>query len=400
MGFFTGRMTCTRFKVSGERPTFFGPWALEKLMDNQIGTQRVATADGSQFGWIAGDNILDVRWDLAKNVVSDCLSFAIRLDTNKPPADLLKAYYEVEVAALASQNPSGFPSGRQKREARAVAKDRLEQEAKDGRFIRRRMIPLLWDSQTGQLLIGTESANAINRVRLLFKQTFERTLELRSAGEFAIASSAETADAIPTVFVQGGREEVSWALDEQNRDWLGNEFIVWLWHHVERESDTLTLRGDSEVAVMFARSITLECPRGQYGSDTFRSDGPTKLPETFRALRAGRLPRKCGLTLHRHDCLYELTLQAETFAIGSAKLPPTDAENERARQEERVHQVREMLMTVDMLYDKFLEERLDDDDWKRTLERIKRWLGEQSTNGESLKDAVGAAFSEAGILEE
>lgn len=111
MAFLTGRMTCTRFAVSGAMPSVFDSDHIVHLADNQIGTSRIATADGSQVGWIAGDNILDLRWDLAKNVVADCLSFAIRLDTCRPPADLLKAYYEAELAALASQNPSGLPSG-------------------------------------------------------------------------------------------------------------------------------------------------------------------------------------------------------------------------------------------------------------------------------------------------
>lgn len=251
MAFLNGRMTCNRFAVSGQHPTFFGPWAIAKLMESQIGTSRIATADGSQVGWIAGDNILDTRWDLAKNVVADCLSWAIRLDTCKPPADLLKAYYEFELAALASQNPSGLPSGRQKREARQVARDRLEQEAKDGRFTKRRMIPLLWDLRTGELLVGTASANVIDRLHVLFRQTFDRNLDMLSAGwrahgwaEFGVNTSAVD-DAAPSIFVAGQREEVAWTPDEANRDFLGNEFILWLWHHVENESDTIKLGDDS-----------------------------------------------------------------------------------------------------------------------------------------------------------
>jgi hypothetical protein len=45
------------------------------------------------------------------------------------------------------------------------------------------------------------------------------------------------------------------------------------------------------------------------------NEGPTRLPEAFRALQAGKLPRKAGLILVRHDQQYELTLQAETLAV-------------------------------------------------------------------------------------
>ena len=67
---------------------------------------------------------------------------------------------------------------------------------------------------------------------------------------------------------------------------------------------------------MLARTLTLECPRGQTGSESITSDGPTRLPEARRAIQAGKLPRKAGLTLVRHEQQYELTLQAETLAVG------------------------------------------------------------------------------------
>src|ERR1700692_4754010 len=81
MGFFSGRLTCLRFKVTGRGPRTFGPEHLEKLAAHAIGKQRVASADGTQAGWIAGDHILDTRFDLAKNIVNDALHFALRVDT-------------------------------------------------------------------------------------------------------------------------------------------------------------------------------------------------------------------------------------------------------------------------------------------------------------------------------
>ena len=69
---------------------------------------------------------------------------------------------------------------------------------------------------------------------------------------------------------------------------------------------------------MLARTLTLECPRGQTGKETIPSDGPTRLPEARRAIQAGKLPRKAGLILVRHDNQYELTLQAETLAVSGA----------------------------------------------------------------------------------
>ena len=132
MGFFTGRVTCMRFRVSGRPPRTFDTEFLDKLANHAIGKQRVASGDGSQAGWIAGDHILDTAFDLAKNVVNDSLHVAMRVDEQKIPGDLLRAYFQVELQALTANNPSGHPSAKQKRQAREYAKDRLENEAKDG----------------------------------------------------------------------------------------------------------------------------------------------------------------------------------------------------------------------------------------------------------------------------
>jgi hypothetical protein len=380
MAFFSGRMTCMRFRLNGRPLRSFGPEQLEQLAQNAIGTQKIASSDGSQAGWLAGDHILDTSFDLAKNVINDTLHFALRIDEVKIPADLLRAYYQVELRALAASNPSGFASGKQKRQAREYAKDRLETEAKDGRYLRRKAIPILWDAPANELLVGTTSVTVLDRLVTLFHQTFERKFDLLGAGRQAFAQAEATNqaravdDAVPTVFVHGGQgSQIAWVPDENNRDFLGNEFLLWLWFFLENEADTIKLADDTEVTAMVSRSLLLECPRGQFGRETISSDGPSKLPEAHRAIQAGKLPRKMGLTLVRHEAQYELTLQAESLAIGSARLPAAEAEDDRGRLEERVTQLRHLLETLDLLYAAFLERRLGDP-WIKEASRMKKWL--------------------------
>src|ERR1700676_2474932 len=100
MGFFSGRATFARYKVIGKPPRIFDGEQLSRLEQNQVGRQRLASADGIEIGWTAGEHVLDTRFDLAKNIVNDMLDFALRIDTNKLPGDLLKAYYAVDLRAL------------------------------------------------------------------------------------------------------------------------------------------------------------------------------------------------------------------------------------------------------------------------------------------------------------
>jgi hypothetical protein len=380
MGFFSGRVTFARFRVLGPSPGMFAEEHLERLRGHAIGKQRVAASDGVEVGWTAGEHILDTDFDLAKNIVNDTLHFSMRVDAHKVPADLYRAYFAQELQALARDNPSGIPSARQKKEAREVARGRIEDEAKDGRFLRRKEYPVLWDAQSNELLVGTTAATALDRLHTLFEHTFGQKFEPLSAGRlaFRLAEPREQTravdDAAPTPFVPGvSPSEVAWVVDPASRDFLGNEYLLWLWYVLEAEGDTVGLSDGSDVALMLSRTLVLECPRGQTGRESITSEGPTRLPEARRAVQAGKLPRKVGLTLVRHDHQYELTLHAETLAAGGARLPAPEAADERGRLEERVTQLRHLLETLDLLYDAFGRRRFSDG-WGKELAKIQKWL--------------------------
>jgi hypothetical protein len=380
MGFLSGRATFARYRVSGRTPSTFGPDYLERLAKHAIGRQRTASADGVEVGCVAGDHVLDTRFTLAKNVVNDTLQFALRVDTQKVPADLLRAYTQVELEGLVGPDPERPPSARQRREARANARERLETEAKDGRFLRRKAYPVLWDAAANELLVGTAAATALERLHALFQQTFDRKFEPLHAGHqaFRLAEARRQTrgvdDAGPAAFVPGlSPAELAWLPDEASRDFLGNEFLLWLWYVLDAETDTIVLADGSEVAAMLARTLTLECPRGQTGRESIQSDGPARLPEARRAIQAGKMPRKDGLTLARNGHEFELTLHAETLAVASAKLPAPEAEDEHARREERIGLLRELVETLDLLYDAFGRLRTGND-WPKELSKMQKWL--------------------------
>jgi hypothetical protein len=387
MGFFSGRVTFARYRVKGRSPRLFGPEHLGRLQSKAIGSARAVAADGVEVGWTAGGHVLDTAFDLAKNVVNDTLHFSLRVDTQKLPADLLRAYAQVELEKLAAGNPSGIPSSRQKREARETARLRLEDEARDGRFLRRKTYPVLWDARSGELLVGTTSAAAVDRLHTLFEQTFGHGFEPLTAGRqaFRLAEPRQQTrgvdDAAPSPFVPGSSpSEVAWLPDEASRDFLGNEFFLWLWFQLDGDADGIPLPDGSEVAVLLTRTLMLECPRGQTGRETIASDGPTRLPEARRAIQAGKLPRRLGLVLSRHDHQYELTLQAETLAVSGCKMPAPEAVEERPRLEERVTQLRHLLETLDLLYDAFGRKRTCDD-WPKELGRMQKWLAREERGG-------------------
>jgi hypothetical protein len=309
-----------------------------------------------------------------------------RLDTNKPPADLVKAYYEVELKALCRNNPSGFPSTRQKREAKEIARERVEQEGKDGRFLKRKCHGVLWDQARNELFLGATSANVADRFERLFGRTFgtemdggETTparLKAITAGELAVRLHPQAEDERPSEFVRGvGEPDVTWSVNDKVPDFLGNEFLLWLWYVSDDRTDTLTLPDGSEVAFMFSGGVKVEDPRGQTGHGTMNSASAPRLPEAKAAVRHGKLPRKAALTVVKSGEQFSFILQAETLAITSGKLPaPPEDTCGRAIAEHRLQAVRDLAETVEGMYAAFLQLRMGAG-WGEKLRAMQGWLG-------------------------
>lgn len=384
MSFFSGNATYTRFRyVEHVAPILRVPGnALAQLDLYTINRNHVVGKGGARFGWIAGDHVLDLTFELEKNYISDCLQFAMRVDSNSIPPELRHAYEREELAALAKGNPSGRPSKKQRKEAKENARDRLEEEAKNGKFLRRKMVPVLIDTIAKEIFVGTTSETKLDLFRELFQQTFAQRPQLLSAGtrayDLAELSSLENGirEAKPAPFAPGqSSDDIAWMPDEDCRDFLGNEFILWLWWQLDSSNDEIKLPDGTTVAAMIHKKLTLWCPKGLLGNEAFVCGGmPSRMPEARRALPLGKLPRKVGLVLVRHSQQYEFGLSAESMAITSLKLPRIDESEERARLEARVTLLRAFRETLDLLFGAFVTTRASHSAWQPELRHMQKWL--------------------------
>lgn len=381
MGFLAGNATFTRFSVKGNRPRAWGDEQLEALRKFDAGSEesRKLPLGESDIGWTAGASVLDTEFDELKQIYPDHLLFDLRVDTSKLPADLLKAYYEADLKALAKCNPSGKPSRANKKEAKASSAERLRKEAAGSHqfIVKRKCIPIVWDGVNHELYVGTVSVAHLERVSLLFTLTFpESELVLLDAGAMAMRRDPKAQDERLSDFVPGvDNPERPAFCPTDHPNFLGNEFLLWLWYTVQTDTDTIKLADGSEVTVFFSGGIKLEDPRGQTGKGTMNSDSAPKLPESHTAIRYGKLPREAALTLARNDEQYSLVLKAEPFAATQCKLPkpPADMTSSRTREEHRLQTLHDLGETLDLLYDQFLHLRLASR-WDRELTSIRGWL--------------------------
>lgn len=386
MGFLSGSVTLECFRVDGEQPRQFGQEHIKILEQFAIGQLETSSPEQADVGFLAGGHLFDLNFGLEKNVIGETLHFAVRIDTNQIPSAVRKAWLQIELAAFTADDPDKRPNKTQRQEARDAVAARCEEEAATGKFRRMQQFPVLWDAKEGILYFGGTSVAASEQCCDLCVQAFEVELRRLTAGrraqEWATAAKRRKAldDVTPSAFRAGDpRADIAWWNHEaSNFDFLGNEFLLWLWWRWETQSDTIALPDGSEVTGMFARTLSLQCPLDESGKETITAESPVWLPEAAQAIRTGKLPRKAGLILVRHGEQYELTLQAETFTISGAKIRAEDTEETSAAegqgfQEQRIESVRGLHETVALLFHAFCEQRIGKN-WSSELEHMRRWL--------------------------
>src|SRR5205823_4005293 len=244
MGFASGSVSFRRFAVVGDSPGQIDQDLLDKLSENALRPGELGVPEEAEYGWSGGRHVLDGEFAFDNNVYGDAVFFALRIDTNKVPGDLKRAYTAMEEQAAAATNPSGFISKNQKRDARDIVRRKIEEELRSGRFRRSKLLPIVWDVPA-QTLYCAASGQALEQLLELFERTFGLTLVPLSAGSIAIrllepkGRRRDYEDLRPTRFVYGGdgesqQPEYPWvAKGPEPKDFLGNEFLLWLWHETE-----------------------------------------------------------------------------------------------------------------------------------------------------------------------
>jgi hypothetical protein len=387
MGFPSGSVSFRRFAVIGKSPAAPEQPLLDKLSEHALRPSELGIPDEIEYGWNGGAHILDGNFSFEHNAFADALHFAMRIDTNKVPGELKKAYQIMEEEAVASTNPSGFISKNQKRDAKETVRAKLEDELRSGKYRRSKLVPVLWDLPN-QTLYCAAGNTVFEKLAELFERSFELQLQPLTSGSIALGilepkgRRRDYEDSRPTRFVPGPNGESEYpeypwiAKGPEPKDFLGNEFLLWLWHEADHRSGTVVTEAAGEVTLFIDKSLDLDCAYGQTGRDSLRGDGPTRMPEAKDALRSGKLPRKAGLVLDAFKQQFSLTLNAELLSFGTAKLPEIeDAESSRAVFEERIALLRDLCKAVDGLFETFLKSRASSA-WEGQVSGIRKWVME------------------------
>ncbi len=280
------------------------------------------------------------------------------------------------------------------------------------------MIPLLWHPGQRCLLSASGAASVAESLRERWRMTFENHLEACTSGRLAYdvlsarGESRAFEDLTPTAFTQhpdnyvpradeeggpwqqsGSTPPVVWALKSpEPRDFIGNEFLLWLWERSETCRGEFALKdgGDAAAAVHLVIDGTIEmsCPWGATGSMTLKAEvgeaAPSRSPEASEGLASGKWPRRIGVTLADGDEVWRLSLQGDRWLVSGCVLPETDEEfaTPRDQAEWRFDRILHLDRILLRLFESFLLERVGSA-WPSRRDQIRTWIrGRRRTGSE------------------
>ncbi len=410
MAFRSGSISYARFRVVGDAPATVNDALLATIAENVVRPPSVGAPPEVQVGWCAGQHVFDETFDHETVGFESSLCFGMRIDTNRVPAELKRAYRAMIEREHASSSPTGYLNRAEKQAVREEVDDRCKRELADGRHRSSKMLPIVWDLRRQLLFAPAFSDVKTSALSDLFFTTFDCRLEMLSAGalarDFADASSriSELSDIRPTAFTPPPRRAerdddgditrptTPWSHGPEPSDFLGNEWLIWLWHRSAHDDGVETPAGYVQLAI--DRVLDMDCAWDATGTQMLRADGPSRMPEAIKALQHGKWPRKAGLVVASGDEGWSLTVQADRFLLTGVKLPKPDepAQTPHEDVQQRLDSMANLDEAMVGLYRAFLHERLDADRWKTTRRRISEWI----KSGARVTPGATVAAPEAG----
>jgi len=408
MPFASGRVTFCRFLAVGNAstpPTVVDQELIDKLSEYAFTEQSIGAPDEVEAGWTTGQHLFDTQFTYEKNGFGHMLLFSMRVDTHKVPAEVKKAYKTMNEQAAAAGNPSGFASRIQKKEAAELAERQVHEDLVAGRFRKSKTVPILWDLSNKMVYAASAGNTVTEHLSRLFRETFDIALEPLSAGVMAgqtmraqgkgrdyedlmpspftpppAAARLDQDDASPAPQMDLSIPPLPWiAKTIDAKDFLGNEFLIWLWYCCENEEGIVKIdspTGGDDIAITIDKSLDMDCGWGVLGKQSLRGGGVTHYTEAGEALATGKWPRKAALIVAdtADGQQWELTLQADRWIVSGAALPEVpDAESPRQIIESRLGSVTRMAWVLDGLYLAFLKQRTAGS-WPSRRKTIRQWI--------------------------
>jgi hypothetical protein len=335
---------------------------LEALSRGRFRSIERAANEETSAGWVTPSDPTGDSFELEDLVAGGHWWLRIRVDAKKFPASKL----QMEIAAHERTRGKRL-SARDLREL----KDHLHEQMLPGILPRTQFVDVLVHRELRSALLLSTSKAARETFGKLAKEAFGVEPRLQTSGEFALGEHGEQIGRLqPTVFPGGGPRQLVLAT---SADFLGQEFLLWLWWKWETAGGEFALRGGRIAGIAIDDRVEFAAGADET-SLVLRRGLTTRAIEARAALRAGRVPSKVRLLVAESDRQWTVTLDGAAFALTSARLPDDSdgCESREDRVAERAANWLDLHGIAAELFELFLGDRLAS--WESTQREVAAWM--------------------------
>jgi recombination associated protein RdgC len=174
----------------------------------------------------------------------------------------------------------------------------------------------------------------------------------------------------------------------QEKRFLGQEFLAWLWYKSEERGGNVELPGIGDILVVFEKHMLLEYGEGETSEKLICRGLQTELKEARAGLTLGKKPEQARIRLARGDYEFSVTLTAATMEFRSVRLPKTagaddgdDPDSLEGQILERIGLFEELTSLVNALFRVFINIRATSR-WPDELIKIRKWVHSSAVQAE------------------
>ncbi len=172
------------------------------------------------------------------------------------------------------------------------------------------------------------------------------------------------------------------------KNFLGQEFLAWLWFKSEERGGGVEIPGRGDVLVVFEKHMLLEYGEGDTSEKVICRGLQTELREARAGLGLAKKPEQARLRIVEGEYEFGVTLTASTFEFRNVRLPKTvdtadegkDAENLEARLLDRIGLFERLTHLIDDLFRMFINIRASQA-WQEELIKIRAWIASGAHQG-------------------
>jgi DNA recombination-dependent growth factor C len=386
MGIRSSSATFTRFFVAEPVTEDFWTYVDEKLQGGSF--KDLEEGDEQTVGFTSWEDLFDPSFTAGSYHKGEYVAFHFRMDQRKVPAIITKQYVREAIRKYRDEHEGHWPNRLEKQEIQENVQKWLLSRA----LPQPTACEVVWSPAAKWMYVGTTSSKMLDA----FLDHFENHFRLFPVPLYhanwalsLIPLDERRKDALNTmVSVQSPQ------LMEDGR-FLGFEFLTWLWFFAENPPETLQLPDKRVAEVHLGERLVLMLP-GEGKEKVVCTTQANALHEARTALRQGKLVEELQIFLRVADNEYLCTLDSTLWPFKALKTPKQmqdyDEEDLDGRFLEKMYFLEEVSTVFNILYGKFLSERLGPDWESDALPVLKQWI--KSQNGEGEKDEAPKVIDE------